>query len=159
MALRLLPWAPEYGSSLQFDADDAEAASAQVDITVEGPWESRAPKTGAPAAVQIVDGVRRAEAHAMDDGPDGPVFGLFGSLAVGAVRCDGGGASIVEADRIPRVERRYLQTGGEPHDRELPAGTATLRFRAMLPPRARNANDLVAALNRAMLDEEALLAD
>ena len=40
--------------------------------------------------MQIVDGVRRVEAHAIDDLPDGDTaFGLFGSYAVGAVRCEG----------------------------------------------------------------------
>jgi hypothetical protein len=94
----------------------------------------------------------------MDEADNGsPLFGLFGSLAVGAVRLEPGSARIVD-DAI-HVERRYLQTGGEPLTRELRGGAATLRFRAEVVPEAHSANDLVAALNRTMLDEEARLAE
>ena len=159
MPLRLLPWAPEYGTAMQFDADAAATPVADVDATVEqGRWEAVAPAGERPDTLQIVDGVRRVEAHAMDDGPGGePQFGLFGSFAVGVVRCAPGGASIPE-QRIS-VERRYLQSGGDPVDRAVAAGGGTLSFRAEVPPGASNANALVDALNRAMLDEEAKLAE
>ncbi len=160
MSLRLLPWAPEYGTALQFDSD-AEAVGAgapTVDHTVEGPWRALAPTTPPPASVQIVDGVRRAEAHALDEGTDGgAVFGLFGSLGVGAVRLDPGIARLLP--ETFHVERRYLATGGAPVARVLTSGAATLHFRAEVPSEATTANDLVAALNRLMLDEEAHLAE
>ncbi|MBT5772764.1 MAG: hypothetical protein HOH95_00120, partial [Dehalococcoidia bacterium] len=107
MVVRLLPWQPEYGSGLTFDTEDEPDASAPVDLTVERLiWAPVTPEPGPPTPVQIVDGVRRADAHALDDGADGaPVFGLFGSFAVGAVRCDG--VARIPEDRI-RVERRYL---------------------------------------------------
>jgi hypothetical protein len=93
----------------------------------------------------------------MDETAEGTlVLGLFGSYAVGAVRCEGR-ARILE-DQF-RVERRYLQTGGEPRTREVPGGAHTMRFRAEVPPEAASANDLVAALNRKMLDEEEKLAE
>lgn len=94
----------------------------------------------------------------MDDDANGePLCGLFGSFAVGVVRCEDGHASIPEPQL--RVERRYLQAGGDPRHREVPAGDATLLFRAEVPEGARSANALVDALNRAMLDEEAKLAE
>ena len=165
MPLRLLPWAPEYGTAMQFDADDdAAGPSVAVDATVERPdWVAVDPAGEPPLALQVVDGVRRAEAHAMDDGPDGePLLGLFASFAVGVVRClsprgGGAGAASVAEDRI-RVERRYFQSGGDPLDRGVVAGTSTLTFRAETPPGATSANALVSALNDAMLDEEAKLA-
>ena len=159
MALRLLPWSHEYGTGMQFEADEhATDGGPEVDWHVERrPWERVAPDAPLPAALQIVDGVRRAEAHAMDDTPEGGlVLGLFGSYAVGAVRCEGR-ACILE-DQF-RVERRYLQTGGEPRTREVPGGSASLCFRAEVPSEAVTANDLVAALNRKMLDEEEKLAE
>ncbi len=157
MPLRLLPWAPEYSTAMQFDADAAED-DAPADTTIEGPWQAVALSGPAPEAVQIIDGVRRAEMHAMDDAPDGgALFGLFGSLAVGAVRLDPGSARILD-DSI-RLERRYLQTGGEPRAQVIPCGAATLHFRPKIPDQASSANDLVAALNRDMLDEEARLAE
>ena len=49
--------------------------------------------------MQIVDGVRRVEAHALDDVAEGETAsGLFGSYAVGAVRCDGARSWILDGD-------------------------------------------------------------
>lgn len=159
MPLRLLPWAPEYGTALQFDADsDASGNGTVVDHTLEGPWHAVTPELPAPDALQIVDGVRRAEANGLDEGADGSaVFALFGSLAVGAVRLDPGIARLLP--ETFRVERRYLATGGAPAERVLTSGAATLHFRAEVPTEASTANDLVAALNRLMLDQEAHLAE
>lgn len=164
MPLRLLPWAPEYGPGLQATVDEAadDTSSVSVDTTIEGEWRAIMPSPGAgrPPVVQIVDGVRRAEAHAMDDGdgPDrAPLFGLFGSLAVGAVRCEAGGARVMSD--VVRVERHYLQAGGEPVDRELTAGAARLTFRASVPPGATAVKDLLADLQERMLAAEARLAE
>ncbi len=163
MPLRLLPWSPEYGSALQADPDSYDEPDATAAETFEGEWRARRPSGDPPAAVQIVDGVRRVEAHALDDLPDGETaFGLFGSYAVGAVRCEGDRSWVLDGEgdgEGPRVRRSYLQAGGEPRDREIAAGSARLRFRASTPPTARTPNDLVAALNRLMLDEEARLAE
>ncbi|MFN8585160.1 MAG: hypothetical protein U0446_07545 [Dehalococcoidia bacterium] len=161
MALRLLPWSPEYGTGMQFDVDASAAMNGEgsptIEFTERRPWERVVPHAEPPAAVQIVDGVRRAEAHAMDEAADGSlVLGLFGSYAVGAVCCNGR-AQLLE-DHF-RVERRYFQTAGDPISREIPGGNASLCFRAELPENATTANDLVAALNRKMLDEEEKLAE
>ena len=194
MSLRLLPWAPEYGSGLQAEPDPASAGPApEVDAAIEGPWTPRSPRAEPPAVVQIVDGVRRVEAHAIEDLASGDsAFGLFGSYAVGAVRCEAGRAHIPGGERELRVRRRYLQAGGSASadagisadtgfstdtaistdtatdvgvrpgdlaDREVRAGNTVLRFRAERAARAGVPNDLVAALNRLMLDEEARLAE
>lgn len=179
MTVRLLPWAPEYGTSMQFDAEADEAAGGPPDVTVErAVWAPVTPSPASLPAVQIVDGVRRAEAHAMDDGPDGtPVFGLFGSFAVGAVRVGplnaggrrGGRAGTAHImDERVRVERRYFHTGAPDAllvasavtpDFEIVAGRARLAFRAEPVRRASSANALVARLNQTMLDEESKLAE
>lgn len=161
MPLRLLPWSPEYGSGLQAEPEAAgEQATPSVDASIEGSWTPRRPEAEAPVAVQIVDGVRRVEAHALDDVSAGETaFGLFGSYAVGAVRCEGDRSWILDGEDALLVRRRYLQAGGEPVDREIAAGSMQLRFRAEAPPQAKTPNDLVAALNRLMLDEEARLAE
>ena len=158
MVVRLLPWQPEYGSALPFDSDAEPDPMDPVDLTVERPvWAPVTPDPAPPAPVQIVDGVRRAESHAMDDGPeDEPIFGLFGSYAVGAVRCDGR-ATIIEDSIL--VRRRYLHAGHDAvHDRTINSGAATVHFESHRVPGATTAQALVGALNRAMLDEEALLA-
>ena len=158
MPLRLLPWAPEYGTAMQFDAESGADSNTTADTDIEGiEWAVVTPAAEPAEALQIIDGVRRAEAHAMDDGPGGePLFGLFGSFAVGAVRLDTSGASILEP--YVSVQRRYFQSGGDPIDRDVVAGDDVLRFVAEVPPKATTANELIAALNRKMLDEEAQLA-
>ena len=163
MTLRLLPWAPEYGTAMQFDADaEADGPDDRVDVSIErSDWVAVQPAGRPPRSLQIVDGVRRAEAHAMDDGPDGePLVGLFGSFAVGVVRlhgADGGGKAHVP-DELIHVERRYLQAGGEPVNRAVVSGGHGFAFRARREP-VTSANGLVDALNREMLDEEAKLAE
>lgn len=159
VTLRLLPWSPEYGTSMQFDADEAEPR-VEVDTTIEqGAWLAVTPSIAPPTAVQIIDGVRRAEAHALADGPGGePLFGLFGSYAVGAVRCETGAPATIDEATI-RVERRYFQAGGEALDHRVETGGHAFTFRAELRPEATTANGLVDALNRAMLDVESALAE
>ena len=163
MTLRLVPWSPEYGSGIEADVDAAadQDGASLVDAGVEGPWRAIRPDADPPVAIQIVDGVRRVEAHAIDDLDDGAIaFGLFGSYAVGVVRCEGARARILEDERVLRVRRRYLQAGGdEASERVVAAGGSALRFRAELPAGAQAPADLVAALNRLMLDEEARLAE
>ena len=177
MPLRLLPWAPEYGSGLQAEPEPAATGPApEVDAAIEGAWTPRSPLAEPPTAVQIVDGVRRVEAHAIEDLASGEsAYGLFGSYAVGVVRCEGDRARVLDGERALRVRRRYLQAGGSVSadtaadgavragsalaDREVRAGDTVLRFRAELPARAAAPNDLVAALHRLMLDEEAKLAE
>ncbi len=170
MALRLLPWAPEFGAGLEAELDTAPPPPTEVDTRVElHDWRAVTPAAPPAPALRIVDGVRRVEAHAMEEdvphplngdavGGSEPSLGLFGSFAVGAVALDDGApARVVEKPPI-RVERCYLQTGGEPAERAILGGRAELRFRARLARGASTPRDLVAALNRAMLDEEGLLA-
>ena len=161
MPLRLVPWSPEYGSGIEAEADAAaDDGASLVDADIEGAWRAIRPDAAPLPAVQIVDGVRRVEAHAIDDRADGAIaFGLFGSYAVGAVRCEGTSARILDDERVLRVRRRYLQAGDGGADRTVAVGDATLHFRAETPTGARAPADLVAALNRLMLDEEARLAE
>ncbi|MSP22172.1 MAG: hypothetical protein EXR66_04035 [Dehalococcoidia bacterium] len=156
-AVRLLPWAPEYGTSMQFDADGV-APNFDVDTAIEqARWAAVTPSGERASAVQVIDGVRRVEAHAFADGPAGePLFGLFGSFGVGAVRCAGECAWVL--DDALRIERRYFQAGGEAREYTFRVGGHELRFAPEQRSEA-SANGLVDALNRAMLDAESLLAD
>jgi hypothetical protein len=169
MALRLLPWAPEFGAGLEAEVDGATPPPSAVDTRIElTEWRAVTPAAPAPDSLRIVDGVRRVEAHAMEEAPadarvarggdEGePALGLFGSFAVGAVALDAGSLARIDESTI-RLERCYLQTGGEPTERAIAAGRAELRYRPRVAHDATTPRDLVAALNRAMLDEEALLA-
>ena len=160
MPVRLLPWSPEYGTAMRMDtAEPAEAERGDVDVRVEREtWAPVTPSGTSPLRVRIVDGVRRAEAHALDDDLDGmPAFGLFASYAVGVIACEPAAARVV--DEATEVVRQYLHTGEGAEDRVLRAGSARLDFRARAVPQAKNADDLVDAMNRAMLDAEARLAE
>ncbi len=165
MALRLLPWASEFGAGIEAAVEPTPLQAIEVDTGVErAEWSAVTPAAPEPGAMRIVDGVRRVEAHAMEDetgdspwGDDGPAIGLFGSFAVGAVALDSGAPARILESSI-RLERRYLRTSGEPAERVISAGRAELRFRPRLAQKASTPRDLVAALNRAMLDEEAALA-
>ncbi|MQA00641.1 MAG: hypothetical protein GEU80_15135 [Dehalococcoidia bacterium] len=170
MTLRLLPWEPEYGTNLRSENDEVPSDEPRpyVDLGCEVAaelWSPREPKTATGRVpVQMVDGVRRAEAYAMDVDDEGqPVFGLFGSYGVGAARCDAKGARLLEETFA--ITRRYLHTGKGGQDWLLAAGRTALEFQAR-PARAaakpgdpaRTAADLVATLNRSMLDAETALA-
>src|SRR5437016_5339368 len=88
------------------------------------------PSAAAGQIVCFVDGVRRVDLRLMatDEGVSAP--GLFGSFAVGAVRCDGR-ASFGEH----RVGRAVVVGGGLPAARaEIPAGAAVLRFDGVSEP-------------------------
>ncbi|MCA9846651.1 MAG: DNA double-strand break repair nuclease NurA [Dehalococcoidia bacterium] len=162
MPVRLLPWQPEYGTAMQFDADAPDFGDGDdvvPDLTVEASTWAPITRRADVERVYLVDGVRRAEAHALDDdGGATPALGLFGSYAIGAVALAAGRAGILR-DRV-RVERRYLHTSNtEVPDRVLAFQRTQLAFTSRTVPTASRANDLVAALNRAMLDEEARLAE
>ena len=86
--LRADPWAPDHG--MGFEALTDEVAP-RVDAAVESSDWSR-PR--APGAVQgcplwFVDGVRRVELRLVAEQEGRRAPGLFGSSAVGAVRCEG----------------------------------------------------------------------
>ena len=93
----------------------------------------------------------------MTDRRGEPLLGLFGSLAAGVVRCDVGSARIPEQHL--HVGRRYLQAGGDPHDRTVPAGSTNLTFHAEVVRSAAGANSLLSHLNNLMLQAEAKLAE
>ena len=89
VSLRADPWSPEYGMGLE--AASLTEEDTDVDPSVETTDWSRPlhPATGEPIPLAFVDGVRRVDLRlwASEDGVEVP--GLFGSVAVGSVRCDG----------------------------------------------------------------------
>lgn len=80
---------PDYDGAIQIDPGDDGIAS-QVDTTVEtSEWNSVAPSSAAVPSLYFIDGVRRTEARALAWDENGPVHGLFGTVASGAVQSDG----------------------------------------------------------------------
>ncbi len=97
-------WAPSYGAPL--DPDEALApAEGTVDATVEtSSWAPIDGEDDGIDAVTFVDGVRRIDARLILEDPDaGPVPGLCGTFAVGAVTWDRAEPrSRIVAERIER---------------------------------------------------------
>ena len=158
---RLTPWSPEQGpgsdASLQASSDDG---AFDVDTSIEGAWIPHRPSGDRPAIVQIVDGVRRIDAHAMSDTTSGTVVpALFGSYAAGVVRCEPGRATVLTDCALLRVEHCFLHAGTGAEDLLVAAGQAELRFRAGAVLGAMRPSDLVDELGKKMLAAEARLTD
>lgn len=153
VVLRADPWAPEFG--MGFEAAAEEAPLPHTDPMVESSdWSSaRVPPAAEPCPLWFVDGVRRAELRlvATDDGRTVP--GLFGSMAVGSVRCDGA-ASFGES----LVDRAVVLGGGMPPDRvDISVGSHHLAFRPVSDP-GTDPDRPLWRLQQLMREQEGLLA-
>lgn len=122
-------WSPEYGTPL--DPDEALApAEGSVDDAVETPeWAPRDGLDDGVRRVGFVDGVRRIDARlTLDDVEAGPVPGICGTFAVGAVVWD---RTVPRAEvGHVRVERWAVLAGGRAEvfpavDLEPPYATTT----------------------------------
>ncbi len=147
--LRADPWAPEYGMGFEVRIDEPFVAA---DVSVETSDWSRAiapPAVSAPGIVCFVDGVRRVELRVLADDGDARAPGLFGSFAVGAVRCDGRAAFDEH-----RVGRALVVGGGlRAEDAEVRAGHGCLSYRGVSEPGS-DPDAPLARLQDLMRDEE-----
>lgn len=147
-------WAPEYGASVEPD-EDLRAAQGSVDIEVEDrPWEPIAGIDDGIPKVAFVDGVRRIDARLVLDEPSGPVPGICGTYAVGAVLWDRveRRSEVIDA----KVSRLAVLTGG--HVPALPGLGYGLSFDGLSVPDEDPAS-LVRAVHDAMRRSEAHLAE
>src|SRR5215210_5881892 len=105
-------WSPEYGAPL----DTAELAPAEgsVDDTVEPvAWQPVDGVDDGTDPIVFVDGVRRIDARlTVDDPAAGPVPGICGTFAVGAVRWERRAVRSVIED--VRLERWAIVACGRP---------------------------------------------
>ncbi|HKV42596.1 MAG TPA: hypothetical protein VJX67_25565 [Blastocatellia bacterium] len=110
------PWPAEYESPIQIgDPGESDEDVCDVDTAVEAcAWEPIAPaRQPRPEPIYFVDGVRRVEARIILDDQSGRLIrGLFGSVAVGAVRVE---AKHAEFDEI-RVMRHIVTGSGASTD-------------------------------------------
>lgn len=106
--VRLDPWAPEYESALQILEGGAETP-ADVDTRIEtDAWRALRPAPEPlPVRIAFVDGVRRVETRLLIERGEEVLFGLLGSIGVGAVEADGA-ARVTE----PSVARLCCVGGG-----------------------------------------------
>src|SRR5262245_26076421 len=125
MELRVDPWNPEYGASVELDEELGPPVGLDLEAETDGDW---APVNPGPAeelpCCAFVDGVRRIEARLFAKEADVEAPGLAGSFAVGAAW----------STRPPRVDRvdvgRVLVVGGglTPGELEAPIGDGRLVF-------------------------------
>lgn len=108
--LKLDPWASDTDFAVHLSGDDHDAP-APVDLAVEtARWAAIDPPPAPtrPAPLVFIDGVRRIDARVLAaTDANGPVTGLLGSYAVGALR-----ASDREPELIGHMIGRLLILGG-----------------------------------------------
>ena len=158
---RMTPWSPAQGpgsdAPLNAGGDDGPF---RIDISVEGLWLPHHLSGDRASIVQIVDGVQRVEAYAVSDTASGAMVpGLFGSYAVGAVRCEPGRATVLTDGDLLRVVRCYLQAGTTDEDLVLTVGQAELCFRATAVLHVSEPSELVRELTNRMLAAETRLVN
>lgn len=108
MRFRLDPWPGDYDGALQIEEFE-QTQTAEIDTEVEaGSWSAIAPRgRGRPSRIAFIDGVRRIDARVLGESRSGqPVYGMFGSLAAGAVAVEANQALVEHV-----VVRRYLILG------------------------------------------------
>src|SRR3990170_8371884 len=123
LALRADPWTPDHGMGFEVRFEETPASA---DPTIETDDGSRpvVPAPAEPGTTWFVDGVRRVELRVLADEDGRRAPGLFGSWAVGSVRCDGR-ASFAEHE----IGRSVVLAGGFLADVvEVAAGRDRLRY-------------------------------
>ncbi len=150
LALRADPWTPEYGMGFEGFEARLDETPARADPSVETEDWSRAIVAGSPepGTVWFVDGVRRVELRLIADDGRSRAPGLFGSYAVGAVRCDGQAAFAEYA-----IGRSVVVAGGLRPDRvEVEVGVERLAYEPATEPGSEP------DVQKAMQEQESALA-
>ncbi len=84
MRLRVDPWDPEYGGSIELDPDMGPPPALDVGVEVDGSWSPvAAPALRANVCCAFVDGVRRVDVRLFAEDGDAAAAALAGSWAVG----------------------------------------------------------------------------
>src|SRR5919108_1313774 len=130
VVLRADPWTPEFGMGFEPPVDETPLPRADPSVETRDWSAPIAPPSVLPGPMWFVDGVRRVELRVLADEAGRRVPGLFGSYAVGAVRCDG--AATFDAHRVCRAV--VLGGGVVPDRADVPCGRARLAFEAAVDP-------------------------
>jgi hypothetical protein len=146
-------WSPEYGAPL--DAAELAPAEGTVDDSVEGvDWAPLDGHDDDCARIAFVDGVRRIDARlTVDDPVAGPIPGLCGTIAIGAVIWDR--TAVRSTVTGERVQRWAVLAGGRAE--RFPAVDLTPPYETITIA-TRDGDALVHALQSTMRSAEASLA-
>jgi hypothetical protein len=118
------PWNPDYGMGFEALTEDAPLPHADPFVETRDWSAPVAPHRAPPDELWFVDGVRRVELRLLADDDGRRVPGLFGSFAVGSVRC-----AARAAFGEHRVRRALVLGGGVANNRvEVPCGASSLVF-------------------------------
>jgi len=153
VVLRADPWTPEFGMGFEAPLEESPLPRSDPSVETED-WS--APLSPGPASagpVWFVDGVRRVDLRLLADDGGRRVPGLFGSYAVGVVRCNG------RADfQEHRVCRAIVLGGGvRPEKVTVACGPTSLDFEPAVEPGV-DPNRPLVRLQELMRDEETNLA-
>lgn len=147
-------WAPEYGTPYEPDETLADDDKVDESVEVDGSW---APIPGVDDGIEVVafvDGVRRIDARMTIDDPEGPVPGICGTLAVGAV-CWHRGVPRSEVEKV-RIER--VAVFGHGKAAPVPVAGHELAYRSESVPDV-DPGALVQRFHGAMRKAEAVLSE
>src|SRR6266508_1724131 len=144
LSLRADPWIPDFGMGFQARLDETPARADPFVETED--WSVPIVSPGVePGTVWFVDGVRRVELRLIaGDERGGHAPGLFGSFAVGAVRCDG------RATFAEHSMGRSIVVGGglRPEPVEVRVGGAVLVYQPDTEPGGRGGEAVRSRLPR-----------
>lgn len=155
LQLRIDPWPAEYDASVHFDAAPESSANPRIDAEVEtSQWRALTATALGSRDLLFVDGSRRIDARVLVDYQGSIVHGLFGSLAVGAVRTSSAKASFEEI----QIQRYLLMGKGLAESQRVQIGGQTVEFE-QCPVIENTPLEVAAALQNRMREAEALLAE
>ncbi len=156
MKLRIDPWDPEYGSSIELEPELGPPRGLALDVEVGRQWAPVAAPTGVELpCCAFIDGVRRIDARLFaEDDEEGEAPALAGSWAVGS-------AFSTRPPRIAeiRIGRELVVGGGlQVEAIEMEIGGQSLRFDARSVA-GTTPLDPIQGLQNAMREAEANLAE
>ncbi|MGH2806588.1 MAG: DNA double-strand break repair nuclease NurA [Actinomycetota bacterium] len=156
LVLKADPWRPDFGAGAETPFDD-DLSKVVVDPFVESKDWSRGlePDPCPPDPVTFVDGVMRTELRVLASDGDERAWGLLGSYAAGAVRCDGAATIVAEDEPVGRALVLGSRIPAEPIS--ITVGKASLTYQPVGSP-VDTPQALRTRLQRLMLRAEQELA-
>jgi hypothetical protein len=125
MKLRVDPWDPEYGGSIELDPEMGPPPALDFGVEVDGSWSPvTAPGSRRNVCCALVDGVRRIDVRLFAEDGDQAAPALAGSWAVGAAW-----SSLPPKIADVRMGRELVVAGGLSADAlDIEVGARRLRF-------------------------------
>lgn len=161
--IRIDPWSSDYDSPINL-VDDENVSSETIDIAVESSeWKPLAANSSVhiPEKIIFIDGRRRLDSRFLGRKDNEILYGVFATLAVGAVLVD---RVARRAKCLESTVERAIAIGGnlQPPVTHVPCplGTKkTLTYNLCLTSTENSPQATLASVQKAMLEAEAKLAD